>query len=71
MAYFVNKFSFLQMEREGKMHAKQKSVLLLHSAEMHVQEIFATLTDPGPTTSGKDNPNMCEKARRINAGFVL
>ena len=41
------------VEGKGVKDAKQKRSLLLHSAGMDVQEIFATLPDPGPLTAGE------------------
>ena len=45
---------------------------MLHSAGMDVQEIFATLTDPGPaTTDEEDRASVYEKAlRTLDAHFT-
>ena len=45
-------FQFFVEGKEVK-DVKQKWSLLLHSAEIGVQEIFATLTDPGLSTAGE------------------
>ena len=56
------------VEGKGVKDAKQKRSLLQHSAGKDVQEIFATLTDPGPSTAGE---TVYEKAlRMLDAHFA-
>ena len=58
-------------EGKGVKDAKQKRSLLLHSAGMDVQEIYATLTDPGPPAGTSDSANVYEKAlRTLDAHFA-
>ena len=58
-------FQFVE-DGKGVKDAKQQRALLLHSTGMDVQEIFATLTDPGPRSPsfGTDSANVYEKAIR-------
>ena len=47
--------------QKGSKGCKTEKALLLHSAGMDVQEIFATLTDPGPPSGGTNAFNMYEE----------
>ena len=51
--------------RKGSKECKtEKSPFTIHSEEMDVQEIFATLTYPRPPSGERDSSNMYERALR-------
>ena len=50
----------------------QKKALLLHTVEMECQELYETLTDPGPTEEFEENTatDFEKTVRTLNAYFV-
>ena len=53
------------------MNEAQKKAFLLHTAEIEVQELYETLTDPGTDTFEEDTTTEYEETlRTLNAYFV-